>query len=254
METGFFEHNNGKLYFEVVGEGEPIVLIHGFSLDHRMWEPQVEFLKDKFKVITYDLRGFGKSSVPTDKYSHHDDLKALLEHLGISNTHLVGLSLGGEIAIDFALAFPNMAKSLVLADSSLGGYKSTVDWNVHPEEGLERAKENWLNHEVLKKTRENINASKKLRGILADYSGWHWFNSDSRERLDPTALERLEEIKVPTLIIVGEKDLPYYHDISNILTSKINISKKFIFPEAGHMVNLENPEKFNQIVLDFLRN
>ena len=248
METGLFEHNNGKLYFEVVGEGEPIVLIHGFSLDHRMWEPQVEFLKDKFKVITYDLRGFGKSSVPTGKYSHHDDLKALLEHLGVSKTHVVGLSLGGEIAIDFTLAFPNMVKSLVLSDSSLGGYKSTVDWNVHPEEGLEKAKENWVNHEVFNKTTTNKIASEKLQEMLKDYSGWHWFNSDPREKLIPPAIDQIQDIKVPTIIMVGENDLNYYHNIAEVLNQKILGSKKIIIPNSGHMTNLENTEAFNRVL------
>jgi len=97
--------------------------------------------------------------------------------------------LGSEIAIDFTLSFPSMVKSLTLADSSLGGYKSTVDWNVHPEKGLEKAKANWLNHEVFNKTRENKFASDKLKKMLRDYSGWHWFNSDPREKLNPPAID-----------------------------------------------------------------
>lgn len=248
MQNGYLDHNNGKLYFEVVGGGDPIVLIHGFSLDHRMWEPQVGFLKNKFKVIRYDLRGFGKSSVPRGTYSHHDDLKALLEHLGVSNAHLVGLSLGGEIAIDFTLTFPNMVKSLVLADSSLGGYKSTVDWNVHPEEGLEKAKENWINHEVFSKATTNKFASEKLQEILKDYSGWHWFNSDPREKLDPPAIEQIQNIKVPTIIMVGENDLNYYHNIANLLNQKIAGSNKIIIPNSGHMSNLENIDVFSRVL------
>lgn len=248
MKTDFFEFNKGKLYFEVTGEGEPIVFVHGFTLDYRMWKPQVDEFSKKFKVITYDLRGFGKSSIPEDKYSHHEDLKALLDHLGISKTHVVGLSLGGEIALDFAVSYPSMVKILTLADSSLGGYKSTVDWNVHPELGLDKAKENWLNHQVFDKTRENENALTLLKQIVSDYSGWHWFNNDPREKVSPPAIDQIQNIKVPTLIMIGEYDLSYFKDIAVILNNKIPNSKKIIIKNSGHMSNLENIEQFNKTI------
>lgn len=248
MQTGFFEFNNGKLYFEVVGEGESIVFIHGFTLDHRMWKPQVDEFRKKFKVITYDLRGFGKSSTPEDKYSHHEDLKALLDHLGVPNAHIVGLSLGGEIALDFAVSYPDMVKTLTLADSSLGGYKSTVDWNVHSEFGLDKAKENWLNHQVFDKTRENKGALEKLKQIVSDYSGWHWFNNDPREKVSPSTIEQIQNIKVPTIIMIGEYDLSYFKDIAEILNNKIPNSKKIIIKNSGHMSNLENIEQFNKTI------
>lgn len=248
MKTGFFEFNKGKLYFEVVGEGEPVVFVHGFTLDHRMWKPQVDEFSKKFKVITYDLRGFGKSSTPEDKHSHHEDLKALLDHLGVPEAHIVGLSLGGEIALDFAVSYPDMIKTLTLVDSSLGGYKSTVDWNVHSELGLNKARENWLNHQVFNKTIENIEATLLLKQIVSDYSGWHWFNSDLREKVSPSTIEQIQNIKVPTLIMIGEYDLSYFKDIAVILNNKISNSKKIIIKNSGHMSNLENIEQFNKTI------
>lgn len=248
MQTEFFEFDKGKLYFEVVGEGEPIVFIHGFTLDRRMWKPQVDEFSKKFKVITHDLRGFGKSSTPVDKYSHHEDLKALLDHLGISEAHIIGLSLGGEIALDFAVSYPDMVKTLTLADSSLGGYKSTVDWNVHPELGLDKAKENWLNHHVFDKTRENIEATFLLKQIVSDYSGWHWFNNDPREKVSPSTIEQIQNINIPTTIIIGEYDLSYFKDIADILNNKIPNSNKVIIKNSGHMSNLENIEQFNKTI------
>lgn len=250
MQNGFFEFNGGKIYFEVEGEGIPVTFLHGFSLDHRMWKSQVEFLKDKYKIITYDLRGFGKSSVPTGEYSHHEDLKALLGFLKIKKTNLVGLSLGGEVGVDFVLSYPDMVTNLILVDSSLGGFNSTVDWNVHPELGLEKAKENWLNHIVFAKTKENKFASTQLKEILNDYSEWHWYNSDPRKKSDPSALEQIQNIKIPTNIIIGENDLSYYHDIANLLNEKIEGSNKIIVQNSGHMVNLESPEEFNKILLE----
>src|SRR3989339_1460207 len=137
------------LYFQSKGEGVPIIFVHGFSLDSRMWDPQVEIFSKTNQVITYDIRGFGKSPVPVGPYSHIEDLHNLVNHLKIQKFHLVGLSLGGEIAIDYALTYPDTILSLTLADSSLGGYSSTVDWRVYAkEQGLELAKANWLNHPV----------------------------------------------------------------------------------------------------------
>lgn len=248
MDNKFLEFNKGKLYFEVVGEGEPVVFIHGFTLDHRMWKPQVDEFSKKFKVITYDLRGFGKSSTPEDKYSHHEDLKALLDHLGVTDAHIVGLSLGGEIALDFAVSYPDMIKTLTLADSSLGGYKSTVDWNVHSELGLDKAKENWLNHQVFNKTKENTEATLLLKQIVSDYSGWHWFNSDPREKVSPSTIEQIQNINVPTIIMIGEYDLSYFKDIAEILNNKIPNSTKVIIKNSGHMSNLENIEQFNKTI------
>lgn len=137
------------LHYQSVGQGTPIVFVHGFSLDSRIWEPQVEVFSKTHQVIIYDMRGFGQSPLPTGAYSHHEDLHNLVTHLNLPKFHLVGLSLGGEIAIDYSLTYPDTLLSLTLADSSLGGYASTVDWRVYAkEQGVEKAKVNWLNHSV----------------------------------------------------------------------------------------------------------
>jgi len=248
----FVELGNGRLSFEETGSGETIVLIHGFSLNHSMWKDQVELLKEKYHVLTYDMRGFGKSSSPDLPYSHHEDLKTLLDFLDISKTHLVGLSLGGEVAIDFTLTYQDLVYSLTLVDSSIGGYKSTVDWNVHPEQGLNKAKENWLNHEVFAQTQKNEEAFKLLTKIATDYSGWHWFNKDPRKKLSPSVLEQLEKIKVITQAITGEQDLSYYQEMANTLGSKIKNSQKVTIPSSGHLPNIENSNIFNRVLLDFL--
>lgn len=199
---------SSTIYYESKGTGDPVVLIHGFSLDRRMWQPQIDFLSRKYHVVTYDMRGFGKSSLPTNEYSHHGDLLAVLGALHLTKVTIIGLSLGGEVAIDFALSYPQYVNKLVLASSSLGGYASTVDWDIHAKEvGIEQAKKNWLNHSVFAPTLANKEVKKKLDKIVNDYSGWHWLNHDPREKLQPTTLTRLNEIKVQTEIIVGANDL-----------------------------------------------
>lgn len=256
MNAQFFEYNSGKLYFEQVGSGEPIVFIQGFTLDHTMWSPQVEFFKKTNTVITYDLRGFGRSSLPTSEYSHHEDLFALFEHLKIKKSHIVGLSLGGEIAINFALFHPQLVKSLVLLDSSLGGFSSTVDWNVKFDEvGVEGAKRNWLAHSVFEATRQNTDAMKVLRPILEQYHCWHWqhLEPDFTKKIDPPALQKLAEISAPTLILAGEKDLSYFLDIAEILNKTVQHSQKKIISNAGHMINLEKPDEVNKEISNFLK-
>lgn len=121
-------HNNGNINYEVRGEGDPIVLIHGFALDSRIWEKQVEELSKTNKVITYDLRGFGKSSLPNGKYSHTEDLHELLKELNIQDPKIVGHSFGGEIAVEYALNYPNEVNNLVLISPSLRGVKVNSEW------------------------------------------------------------------------------------------------------------------------------
>lgn len=243
-----------ELFHQKIGNGIPIIFIHGFSLDNRMWRPQVEFFATTNQVITYDMRGFGKSEPPSKPYSHVEDLRGLLAPLKIDKAHIVGLSLGGEVAIDYTLTYPDTVLSLTLADTSLGGYASTVDWRVYAkEQGLEQAKQNWLDHIVFAPSNRNPAVAEQLKAMVDDYSGWHWLNEDPRIKLDPPAKARLSEIKVPTQIVLGELDLPYYHDIAKILTDKIPNSKLHIIKDAGHMTNLENAVKFNEIVDSFIK-
>lgn len=156
MTNGTLAYNNGQIYYEVTGSGDPIIFAHGFTLDHTMWKPQVEHFSKNCQVITYDARGFGESSLPNGLYDHAADLHALLKHLNIKQAHLVGLSMGGRIATSFTIAYPEMVTSLTLMNAALDGYKSEVDWSVRAaEQGLDKAKENWLNHELFAVTQKS---------------------------------------------------------------------------------------------------
>jgi 3-oxoadipate enol-lactonase len=120
---GIAEVNGTSLYYEIVGSGHPLVLIHGFGLDTRMWDDQFEAFAQHYRVVRYDMRGYGKTAPPADEgYSHTDDLKALLEYLRIDRAHILGQSRGGAVAIDFALAHPEATGALVLVDPVLGGH------------------------------------------------------------------------------------------------------------------------------------
>lgn len=259
-QTGLAEINGTRLYYEIAGSGHPLVLIHGFTLDTRMWDDQFELFSQHYQVVRYDVRGFGKSMLPgSESYAHADDLRALLEYLGIEFSHVLGLSMGGSIAIDFALSYPELTTALITVDSALGGFQFVqlgqsleLIWATGKEAGAHSATKLWLEHDLFKPALESSLVGSRLKQIVDDYSGWHWTNENPSRGLDPPAAQRLHEIRVPTLAIVGERDLVDFHTIADTLQQSIFGARKVIMPGVGHMSNMEAPEKFNEVVLGFL--
>jgi pimeloyl-ACP methyl ester carboxylesterase len=254
--------NNTSLYYELSGpqSGHHLVLIHGASLDTRMWDPQVEAFSRHYRVLRYDIRGYGRS-VPPDPHApfrHHDDLHALLDHLSIFQAHILGLSLGAAIALEFAFAHSPYVTSLVLAAPVLWGHQwsESVDtsniWEAGHTRGIEAARALWLAHPLFASALRNPLAAAPLTRIVGDYSGWHWANDDPGLLPDPLAITALESITMPTLIIVGEHDLPDYRAISQTLSSRLPNCTLITLPNAGHMSNMEAPASFNTSVLTFL--
>ena len=260
--TGMAEVNGAKLYYEQMGEGYPLILIHGFSLNTRMWDDQFENFAKYYKVLRYDVRGFGKSSIPEEPYSHCKDLYSLMEFLGIDKAYVIGLSMGGGIAIDFTVEYPEKVDALIPVDMTLSGYQLSEEfiqrWNkyclIARNEGASNAIQEWLDDPLFAPALKNSPVGEKLKDIASSYSGFHWLNPVPQIRMEPPAIERLSEIRVPTLIILGELDTPDFHLISDTLVSKIEGAKRIIIPGGGHMINMEKPYEFNQIVLDFLAN
>jgi hypothetical protein len=119
--TGFVESNGTQLYYEMMGEGHPLVLIHGGYMDRRMWDDQFAVFAQHYRVIRYDVRGFGRTALPPVPYTDREDLSHVLSFLGLAKTYLMGLSLGGEIALDFTLDYPDMVDALILVGSSISG-------------------------------------------------------------------------------------------------------------------------------------
>lgn len=258
---GFAEVNGTRLYYEMAGEGDPLVLIHGFSLDRRMWDPQFEVFAQRYRVIRYDLRGFGRAALPDgEPFSHTADLAALLDELGIENAHIVGLSQGGAVAVEFALAYPARVRRLVPVDAYFDGHDFSDAWEagIIPvweaarEGGVPPAKAIWLAHALFQPCREQAETEAQLVQIVEEYSGWHWVNRHNEIRPQPPTGQRLEEVRARTLVIVGERDLPDFLAMAQAMAARIPGAQLVTLPGAGHMANMEAPERFNQIVLGFL--
>ena len=260
--SNFAEVNNTRLYYEEAGSGSPIVLVHGLGGDCRVWEGQVEVIARRYRVICYDIRGHGKSALPlNDPYSHADDLKALLDYLGVIRPAIVvGHSMGGGIAIDFALTYPDALRALVLVASTVAGYTWSSAWNEawalvfgDPASNvMEHALPMLLDHPMFANTRQQPDVMARLADILLGYSGWHIVNDDPLVELDPPAIDRLGEIRAPTLVMLGAGDFPDLHNIAGILHKGIRGARLVELPGVGHVPPMEAPEKFNQAVLEFL--
>ena len=258
---GFADVNGTRLYYETAGAGRSIVLVHAFTFDTRMWDDQFEPFAQHYQIIRYDIRGYGKSAVPTEEaYYHADDLKGLLDHLGIERAHVLGLSLGAAIATEFAVAYPQMTSALIAADPVLWGYRWSPEseellgriWEAGQTSGVEAARAVWLAHPFFAPALRNPHASERLVRIVSDYSGWHWTHNDPGLLPDPPAAARLEEITTPTLAIVGELDVPDFRAITDVLQARIPNARKVVLPGVGHMSSMEDPAGFNDAVLGFL--
>ncbi|MEO8424200.1 MAG: alpha/beta hydrolase [Actinomycetota bacterium] len=264
VRSGTFDMSDGSLHYEIAGEGPVVTLIHPGLWDSRTWDPQVPVLLDAaFRVVRYDVRGYGRSSRLTgEPYSHVRDLAALLDFLEISMTTLVGCSMGGAIAIDFTLEHPDRVSGLVLAASGLGGFEpleEEEDWweSVQtPIEAaiaagdLERAED--LRLGIWAPLGTSDDAGRLIRRIAFDNIHELTMNESGEEELDPPAARRLGEIDVPTLVMIAEHDPPYMRRTGELIAHGVLGARSLVIEGADHVVNLRRPLEFDEALLAFL--
>lgn len=257
-QHGFCDVQAGKIYYEVAGQGHPLVLIHGGQLDRRMWDEQFQFFASKYKVIRYDVRGFGQSPAATKPFSQSDDLAAVLKCAKADKAYVVGLSLGGRIAIDFTLAHPEMVDALVPVAPGLSGFNLPNDPNeiailkAAQAGDFQKAADLWLQSGYMAPAMKNPQLAPKLRQLARDNAHQNLDNFLLDKDIFNSAIEHLTEIKVPTLIIAGSADVQGIHEITGLLRARIPHSQETVIQGAGHMINMERPQEFNSLVLEFL--
>ncbi len=251
----------GELYFEVAGTGPALVLLHGFTLDTRMWDDQFAPLSQHFRVVRYDLRGFGQSTLPSAPYVHADDCAALMDHLQMPRAHLVGLSAGGRVALDVAVRHPARVARLAVLDTFIGGYLPSQGYRdsfgamiaAARAGNLAQAKQLWLDHPLFAQARTQPAVAARLRQMVGSYSGFHWSQTNPETALVPPTLSRLKDITAPTLVMVGQHDIPDVQAQADVLMRDVRGAQRSVIAGAGHMVNMEAPAAANSALMGFLR-
>jgi pimeloyl-ACP methyl ester carboxylesterase len=264
MSYPFAEVNGTNIHYEKRGTGTAVILIHAGINNMNMWDDQMKPFAQRHRVVRYDVRGWGETADPPRYYSDHDDLRGLLNHLGIAQASLVGCSGGGKIALDFALIYQEMVSKLVLVGPGLGGYafmyegfadKAKAMHDAYKrgdkEQAAELSTQVWVDGPS--RAPEQVETAVRARAYEMILHMFHLPDGDGeRQEIDPPAIERLGDIQAPTLLILGEHDVPDIHAIVELLAKQIPNARQVTMTDAAHMLNMEKPVEFNRIVLDYL--
>ena len=262
-----------SLYYETVMPGRAggeadrfrdVVLLHAGIADCRMWDGLFEALGARVHAIRFDIRGFGRSPMPSGRFSYHDDVLGLLDHLGVDRADLIGCSFGGQIALDCALAHPRRVRSLLLVGAGVGGRdpSETMERFGEEEERLlgegdfdaatELNLRLWVDgprrapEEVDPIVRERVRALQRAQFELPVPDGV------VRTKLEPPAIARLAEIRVPTLALAGELDQPDVLETAVLLEKGIPGCRRVVLPRTAHLPSMEVPTRFEEIAIRFL--
>jgi 3-oxoadipate enol-lactonase len=253
------------LYIDIAGEGAPVVFVHAGICDSRMWDPQWAPFTAAYQAVRLDLRGFGRSPLPPEPYSHGRDLVAILERLGTGPVALVAASSGGGVALEVAVARPDLVAALVLADAALPGHawseEVKASW-AEEEAALERGDLDaavevnlrmWVDGRRLPgavdpTVRERVREMQR-RAFELQVPVW---DQADEEALTPDVGARLGEIGAPALVVVGEDDVTDLHDIAGRLAREIPDGRHVSIAAAAHLPSLERPDVFNELALGFL--
>jgi 3-oxoadipate enol-lactonase len=244
--------DGGELHYEIAGAGRPVVLLHSGVLSSRMWDREFELLTDGHTVIRYDARNHGRSTTATEPYAHYDDLRLLLDGLDIERASLVGVSLGSRTAIDFALSWPDRVERLMLNSPGASGMTHRDPFILDQMARLQSATD--LESVVTPVMRMWVDGPRRapeqvdpvVRALC------HEMMADTISRHAPSwgippievgAIDRLAELAAPTTVVLGDLDSADIVDVAERIGEPVTVEN------AGHVVNLEQPQRFAEILL-----
>jgi len=265
VEGGLAEVNGTQLYYESTGAGDPLVLVHGGGGDRRHWDGQFQDLAKDFRVIRYDLRGYGESALPIEgqAYRHQDDLRDLLAFLGIANAHIAGYSLGCQVTVDTYMLYPELFKSIIAVGPFVSGYSSPSTDHmfgayaacgvVFGQKGQTAAAECCVNIPAFNPDRIGVEAKARATEICADFSWWLFHHDDPVESAKPPATDSLEDIQVPLLIISADYDAAACREVADLLQQKVPHGRRVDLAGATHLMLMEQPAAFNAALRVFLK-
>ena len=260
--TEFLETNGARIAYDTAGSGPAVLLIHAGVANRTMWDDQVAALRDAYRVIRYDTRGFGETETDAVEFSNRADIAALLDHLGEERAHLVGLSRGGMIALDFAIEHPDRVRSLTVVAGGIGGYESPDEL---PAETWEPVEAMWKEKEWEKLADWETafwadghgQSPERVPDVRRRVHGWVLENylaekeEGTPQPMDPPAVGRLGELRAPLLVMYGTLDEPSTSESMRHLAATVPGARLESF-ESAHLVNLEHPERFNRTLRAFL--
>lgn len=277
-QTGTATINGATFAYETAGEGTPlvgapaaatppasrppVVLIHAGIADSRMWDDLFAALAPAFTVTRYDLRGFGRTPPAPGQFAHHEDLAALLLHLGIGRAALVGCSIGSRIALDFALSYPERVARLVMISPTVSGFQydgppppQAAELDAADAAGdLARVNELEMQIWVDGPRRKPDQVNPAVRALAAQMNAIALANEGAGEEapVRPPAVERLSELAVPLLVITGELDAARTQATAEHLRAALPHARRATVPAAAHLPGMEQPEMVNRLVIEFL--
>jgi pimeloyl-ACP methyl ester carboxylesterase len=257
--------NDIQLYYEVHGRGEPLVLIMGLGANTRGWDMQIPVFSREFQVVAFDNRGSGRSDKPDSRYSIRlfaDDTAGLMDALGIASAHVYGQSMGGLIAQELALDYPDRVRTLVLGSTTCGGREGAAALPEHialmatlpslsPQEAAERGLPLMYSDQFIASKRQELIDRSLAEAELRPPPDA--FGRQAQAAVRHKAYDRLPKIRCPTLIISGSDDKIVPAENSRILAGHIPGAELVVLPKAGHGYLVECADESNAIVLDFLR-
>jgi 3-oxoadipate enol-lactonase len=264
--TGEASINGTRIFYEIAGTGHPLVLVHSGMTDRRMWDEQVPVFAQHYQVIRYDMRGYGKSAQGTSPFTHVQDLYSLLIFLGISYAFLVGCSLGSVIVIDFVLQYPEMVDGLILVTATPSGYEFTYEGELFPfwqeiedarlradaMRGCEGQLRLWVDGPSRSSDQVNPFVRERVRAMNMQIWERTLEHSEDEQPQTSPAISRLNAIRVPTLVLIGDLDDPNVVKSSHLLADEIMGAACITLSGMAHFPNMEQPDVFNRLVLDFL--
>ena len=265
-ETGFVRNGNAQLYYETAGQGVPFIMIHAGVADSRQWNNEFTFFAPKYHVVRYDMRGYGKSEPVDGEFNHLDDLAAVLDTLGLHEpVILMGCSMGGGLAMDFALAHPSRVRALIMVGSGPSGLELDVPAPAkfaEAEKAFEAGDldlvaeiETQIWFDGAGRTPEQVNQAMRKLAYEMDRQVLSHETKQLGKRLPNTqapAFDRLSDLKIPVLIIVGAHDTPYILAAADYMVDRIPSARKVKIEDAAHLPNMDQPDEFQSIVTNFL--
>lgn len=264
-KSGFIEIEGGRLYYEVEGSGHPLLMIHGGLGSLRMWDGQVAAFAERYRVLRYDTRGFGRTETDDVAFSNLEDARAVLDHFDVESAFVLGTSRGGLIGLDLLLAYPGRVDAFVSIASGVGGYQAELPegtappwdemerlWEAKDWEALaELETQTWVDGWGRPKTRIDPGLRDRVYGwIVENYRAEKI--EGKPQPATPPAVERLDEVRVPVLVLVGDVDEAGTVAGGRHLAASVAGAELVELPGVAHMVHLEEPERVNRLVLDFL--